>query len=133
MWSPLYSLETQGFSLTRSLTQNVSKEILNFLKDHSGVIDIGRHLIEDGTIYFFQYVKQMVYFDNILEFLGAEQFRSFSLRFNLCFGTSARDDPSLFRLNGTIIEDRTSEDNSICKSAIMIQYKTNPFKVGEFQ
>ena len=106
---------------------------MNFLKDHSGVIDIGRHLIEDGTIYFFQYVKQMVYFDNILEFLGAEQFRSFSLRFNLCFGTSARDDPSLFRLNGTIIEDRTSEDNSICKSAIMIQYKTNPFKVGEFQ
>ena len=70
-------------------------------------------------------VKQMVYFDNILEFLGAEQFKSFSLRFNLCFGTSARDDSSLFKLNGTIIGDGTSEN---CKSAILIQFKANAFK-----
>ena len=67
----------------------------------------------------------MVYFDNILEFLGAEQFKSFSLRFNLCIGTNARDDPSQFRLNGTVIGDGTSED---CKSAILIQFKSNLFK-----
>ena len=98
---------------------------MNLCKDHSGVIDIGNHLIEDGTIHFFQYVKQMVYFDNVLEFLGAEQFKSFSLRFNLCFGTSARSEASLFKLNGTIVGDEASED---CKSAVLIQSKENSFK-----
>ena len=67
----------------------------------------------------------MVYFDNILEFLGAAQFEAFSLRFNLCFGTSTRDLASLFRLPGTIVGDGSSED---CKSSILIQNSKNPFK-----
>ena len=96
----------------------------------------------------------MVYFDNILEFLGAAQFEAFSLRkvfqrftasaadwlsvphaasiilktllrFNLCFGTTTRDLASLFKLNGTKVGDGSSED---CKSSILIQNPKNPFK-----
>ena len=67
----------------------------------------------------------MVYFDNILEFLGAAQFEAFSLRFNLCFGTSTRDLASLFKLQGTRVGDGSSED---CKSSILIQSSKNPFK-----
>ena len=98
---------------------------LNDFKDHSEVIDIGQFLEEDGRIHFFQFANQMVYFDNILEFLGAAQFESFSLRFNLCFGTSTRDLASLFKLQGTRVGDGSSED---CKSSILIQSSKNPFK-----
>ena len=95
------------------------------MKDYSEVIDIGQFLEDDGNIHFFQFANQMVYFDNILEFLGAAQFEAFSLRFNLCFGTRTRDVASLFKLNGTTVGDGSSED---CKSSILIQNSENPFK-----
>ena len=115
-----------SFDIFPQLSQiMVPLTFLNDFKDHSEVIDIGQFLEEDGRIHFFQFANQMVYFDNILEFLGAAQFEAFSLRFNLCFGTSTRDLASLFKLSGTRVGDGSSED---CKSSILIQSSKNPFK-----
>ena len=85
-------------------------------KDFQGTIDIGDYVKKDGNYHFFQLADQLVYFDNILEFLNAAQFGSLASQLNHCFGNNSKE--SFFRLNGTKVGEKHSND---CFSAVLIQ------------
>ena len=80
---------------------------VNFIKSPSQKLQIKadifiKHYVQnDGSLHLFQLANQMVYFERLLSYLGANQFEYFYLRNNFCIGKESRKS-NVFTVKDTI-------------------------------
>lgn len=89
---------------------------VNFIKSPSQKLQIKadifiKHYVQnDGSLHLFQLANQMVYFERLLSYLGANQFEYFYLRNNFCIGKESR------KSNVFIVKDTIK-----CSSLLLVQ------------